>query len=270
MNQPTTAYQHLYNLCKNNLHRNTSTCKQTNKPLLTERVTYIINQLKNNNINLNIFTKNAEMFINVEVFFKGLTNNTRVFIAHHDINNPKSENCNDNSASVSILLDLANQIKNDTNLLIDNVLIVFTDNEEFGFDGARQLANNIKDNKYGNVISVLNLELTAFGTEIWADYDSKDSILINQLEKVVCKDLFKTLYIVNTPPNDSSVLRKQGIDSICIGTLPFNEMEEVVSKKGSYNSCNTWNKCHKENDTFDMANEVDMNNIVELLKLMIN
>lgn len=257
----TSAYNHLSNLCLKAEHRNTSTCKDINKPIFTERVKYIVNALAEMGVTytLDIFSSYGEMFVNVEVFFKGLTNETKGYIAHHDINNPNSENCNDNSASVSILLDFVNEVKN-RDILIDNVLVVFTDNEEFGFSGAKRMAKNIQLNKYENVKFVVNLELTAFGTEFWQDSD-KGTYLSIQLEKEILNTLEKNLFVVKTPPNDSMILRERGVDSICIGTLPKLEMDIAFEK----NYCSTWGTCHKLNDTFDKANGEDMNIVKNLL-----
>ena len=261
MKSTLSAYNHLSNLCLKAEHRNTSTCKDINKPIFTERVKYIINALASNGIeySLDIFNSYGETYVNVEVFFKGLTNETRGYIAHHDINNPNSENCNDNSASVSILLDFVNEVKN-RNVLIDNVLVVFTDNEEFGFSGAKRLAKNIKGGKYENVKFVVNLELTAYGSEFWQDSD-KGTYLSVQLEDKILETIKKNLFVVKTPPNDSMILRERGIDSICVGTLPTKEMDMAFEN----NHCNTWRNCHKVYDTFDKANGKDMDMVKKLL-----
>ena len=109
---------------------------------LTPRVSFIIDVLRSNGIDheVSIF-ENRKKLVNIHVNFKGVTNKNIMFVAHHDIVNPKSENVNDNTASVSNLLALAIMLKG--KILHNGVSIVFTDGEEIKGLGAMQLANDI-------------------------------------------------------------------------------------------------------------------------------
>jgi len=233
---------------------------------VTERVYYITTMLKKMGVeyNLDYFSSSKYSFgkyVNVEVVLRGNSSDTIMYIAHHDINNPNSDNCQDNSASVSILIDLANKLKNKN--LNKNVVIVWTDCEEFGGRGASRLADNIKNGKYGNVEYVVNLELTANGTEFWGDVD--DTPLVDKLEIAICNEMNKDFFIIDTPFNDSVVLRGRGIDSVCIGTL--NEGDMNIAYDRGY--CNTWRLCHKKHDRFENARGEDMQKVVELLMKLI-
>jgi len=248
------GYDILRKFC--NVRNETSALLQTNPN--TPRATFIKETLDSIGIeySVDIFGGRSELS-NIEVTFDKGAKSSIMFIAHHDINNPYSENCQDNSASVANLLDLIGKVKDkDFNR---NVIVVFTDCEEFGGKGASRLAMRINNGKFGTVDYVVNLELTANGTEIWSDLENSN--LVDRLESVVCKELIKTLYIVNTPFNDSVVLRGRGIDSVCIGSLTDIEMEKTYER----GYCSTWSLCHKENDKFELANRENMNKFVELL-----
>lgn len=255
------AYNILEGLCE---VRNTQSSLKGLENPVTPRVNYILDtifdlKLIQNGVkmNLDIFDDSIEglKYVNVELFFDKGADSSVMFIAHHDVNNIYSDNCQDNSASVSNLLSLAEHCS--TNNLGKNVHIVFTDCEEFGGRGAKRLADKINNGEFGNVEYVVNLELTANGTKFWADTQNfaHDSALEDKLNVT---DKFVT---VRTPFNDSVVLRGRGIDSVCIGSLTEGEMNVVLSQ----GYCGTWALCHKPNDTFENAVGSDMDNFVELL-----
>jgi hypothetical protein len=215
-------------------------------------------------------------YVNIEVCIpaKNETNQTVMFIAHHDINNVKSENCQDNTASVCNLLNFIAELQDKD--LDKNVVVVFTDCEEFGGRGARRLAEKIEQGEFKTVQFVLNLELTANGQNIIIEntnevplYRQPKKVLVEKckesnlsnLIKEICKRESIGYCFSGMPFNDSMKLRDKKIDSVCIVSLPDNEKEEVI-KTGR---CKTWTLCHKEDDTFDKTNEEDMKKIVEFL-----
>jgi len=245
---------------------------------ITNRVAYIIFQLEQFGIDFELDMFNAEdafddetplnelktKYVNVVVKFNSTLNSnaTTVFLAHHDVVNLNSDNCQDNTASVCNLLHLCQliKIKQDNNTLENNVVICFTDAEEGGaFNtkaGSVRLGHKINKGEYGNVKFAVNLELTANGKNLWyAPY-----IVENTTENVVTKlkqvNINAKLYKV--PPNDCIALHKQKIESVCIGTLDDDNALQIVE----IGVCHTWLLCHKDKDDFSNANLEDMNNLV--------
>jgi Iap family predicted aminopeptidase len=237
---------------------------------LTPRVLFIIETL----IDLKLHNKaklNSDIFddindkegklkyVNIELTIEGNdTENSIMFTAHHDVNNPNSDNCQDNSASVCNLISLAEHFAN--NKPNKTVHIVFTDCEEFGGKGAKRLSERVNNGVFGNVESIVNLELTANGTNYWSDAltikkAKMESELLTKINEV---EMFVD---VATPFSDSWVFRRYGIDSVCIGSLTDDDMQSVL--KVGY--CKTWALCHKEYDSIESASAKDMDKFVELL-----
>lgn len=236
---------------------------------ITNRVQYIVAQLENLGVDyeVDVFNStNAEDIdiatllpitkrVNIEVKFPANndTVDSIIYLAHHDVANVKSENCNDNTASVCNLIHLCSALKGKE--LDKNIFIIFTDAEEtvsFTSSGATRLAKNNLKGKYGNLLIAYNLELTAFGTEVWSD---------RNLEEL--QQGSKDFTLVRTPYNDSVVLRltQYSIKSTCLGILTKSELNNVKSK----GYCDTWSLCHSEGDKFENAVEEDMINFVEYL-----
>lgn len=238
---------------------------------ITNRVGYIRNQLKKIGCEFEVDLFNADnpeqlhidkpKFVNVYAQFKGddKENETIVFLAHHDINNPNSENCQDNTASVCNLLHFCELLN--TSELKRNIVVAFVDAEEIVSPskcGAKRLALLINSGIFGNVSKAINLELTANGTELWASAKRSNELLAEMKDK-------HDAQIVSTPYNDAFVLENNEIQSVCIGTLTSREMQFVewnMRKKG-FGFCHTWALCHREADTFDKSNAGDMKNFVE-------
>jgi hypothetical protein len=280
------SYNLLKDFCKKENWNKHSSLKGTTSGL-TKRSMWIIEQIKNlglGSMNVHKFEAPTYMptkrtyssfelrtdrnytsvplhYVNIEVNVTNTNHdNTIIYIAHHDINNPNSENCQDNSASVCNLLSLAESLRGKN--VNKNVYVVFTDCEEFGGKGAKELANRINEGAFGNVEYVVNLELTANGRNLWSDSENfvTESSL---LEKLNVEGEFTS---VKTPFNDSVRLRASGIDSVCIGTLNDENLKQV----GEKGYCSTWAMCHKVEDTFDKnANADDMDNFVEFLQKLI-
>ncbi|SNC65143.1 Peptidase family M28 [Hymenobacter gelipurpurascens] len=197
--------------------------------------------------------------VNVMVHIPAQTPDLRaslVFLAHHDVSNVRSENCNDNTASCANLLELTARLHADPPA-DRHVYIVFTDAEEivsFERAGSRQLARRIHEGALGEVAFCVNLELTAFGTAVYMD------LALAQLQQVITTPIA----IVNTPFNDATVLRHWGIStSAVLGTLPFEELKALQATKRA--SCPTWARCHQVSDRVQHARAEDMRQFVEVL-----
>jgi hypothetical protein len=268
-NKTKTGHEFLRELCSFNADFN-AFVPRINP--ISNRVEYIRYQLEKfglpceldifNADNPNKLNMDKPKFVNVYSFFKGenATNDTIVFLAHHDINNSESENCQDNTASVCNLLHLCELLQGKK--LNKNVLVAFTDAEEVVSPdncGAKRLSILSKLGFFGNVTKAINLELTANGSELWVSCLSSKKLMYE----------VQTYYkarIVQTPYNDAFVLENNGMESVCIGTLTPNELDRAIGR----GFCSTWALCHKEEDTFDKARENDMQNFVEnvLLKMV--
>ena len=265
-----TGYDYLYEMCKNVRNESHSGNGYINP--ITPRLQYIMNTLASQGISyefvpLDSSNKDCEAdgnkLANVIVTFESMKEfplGTMVFSAHHDIANPNSENCQDNTASVCNLIHLCtllNKIPGEE--LNQDVVIAFTDCEEIGGRGMNKLIQEIKDDKYGNVTSMYALELTACGDEFWITGTDNESLMYTNLRDNIGD---KTLEIVRTPYNESINASRSGLPACCIGTLPLSEMNTV--KERGY--CGTWGLCHSPNDTFERsANKDDMNNFVNIL-----
>jgi len=201
-------------------------------------------------------------FVNVIVEIEGTNKEqTTVFLAHHDVNNKHSENCQDNTASVANLLDLCVRLSKDKPA--NNVVIAFVDAEEIvrpDVCGSRRLGNNILAGKYGNVKYAVNLELTANGRNYWMSFEN-ESLLTETIE-----EKHPNTAKVMTPYNDAWVLELTGVPSACIGSLDNFNIASVRAK----GFCKTWAMCHRLEDTFDsQANEADMDLFMEYLLTLI-
>jgi hypothetical protein len=271
-----TGYEHLHFMCKN--VRNESHSARGYESPITPRLKYIMEALSTTGISfeLSVFNENNSplpmnenslKLANVVVFLKGTNKElpTIVFTAHHDIANPNSENCQDNTASVCNLIHLAKILKKkeEEGTLNQSVVIAFTDCEEVGGRGINDLNNKIIDGKYGNLYAIYALELTACGGEIWASGTTSDNGMVNNIVRAFKKDV----HIVKTPYNESVNSRRDGLAACCIGILPTNEIQDVL--RSGY--CSTWALCHRMEDTFEKsANKEDMNNFVNSLVNMVN
>jgi len=220
---------------------------------ITNRAKYIIDHLPSTP-NLDVFEAYDPTlsYVNIELSFDVGSEQSIIFVAHHDIVNINSDNCLDNSASVVNLIAFAHMCR--VAKLNKSIHVVFTDCEEFGGRGAQRLSERINDGVFGNVEYVVNLELTACGTRFLCE-NVKDSRL--------CRFLLDDGFAgVSTPFNDSVILRANDIDSICITIIPDEELLQVL--RTGY--CETWSLCHQSNDVVENAIEEDMNKFLEYLK----
>jgi len=202
--------------------------------------------------NANDFNRDPETTnhrLNVYYYPKSLDSSkkTVIFCAHYDVANLESDNVLDNTASVANVIAIGKKTA-----YIDlpvNVVVALTDAEElvsFSSAGSKRLANRINAGKFGDIIEVINFELTAYGNVKWA----------NGSGRIAQNKEFK---VVDTPYNDASVLMRNGIPATCIGLFTQEDADEV-DKRGY---CKNWMYCHSPDDKFELANRDDMNAFAE-------
>lgn len=184
-----------------------------------------------------------------------------VFVAHHDVANVHSQNCQDNGASVCNLLKLTELISK-AQSESKRTIILFSDSEESGARGAKRFAaqsvkhkenKTIQHDTYGEIEAVINLELTGKGEVIWSDCEATTSeiILHESLETVLGKTILK----LKTPPSDAIPFRRFGYPVLCIGTLPENDLKDKQ----------TWRLCHSIKDTIDGCDSKNMEDFTTFL-----
>jgi hypothetical protein len=171
-----------------------------------------------------------------------------IVIAHHDIVNPNSDNANDNSASVINAIYLKS--------LVPDATVVLTDCEEVGMYGAKRLCEQIKSGLYGEIKGVINLELTGAGGKsiMIGDYPGS----LNERIRI----LFEAP-VFSTPPSDTVIFRREGIDSTVINPLPIvSENFSNMPTQGGYLDNSSWWRCHTEEDSVDQISIDDMHQFV--------
>jgi len=189
------------------------------------------------------------------IIMKGTSN--KMIVAHHDVNNPRTDNANDNSASVINVIA--------TKKLRPELNAILLDGEEFGGIGSKRAAQQIKDGKFGSIEWVLNYELTGRGGKYFfiGNYPGKLSTKIINLFN--CP-------VVSTPFNDSVIFRQFGIDSVVINPippLPEGEESSVMFHDGKFLDIKMLSNCHSPKDTLDTISVADMKEFVEEVVLKI-
>lgn len=190
-------------------------------------------------------------FTNLYISFNTESNEDGLlFLAHHDINNEMSENCQDNTSSVCHILEMIKTLKDKE--LSRPIHFAIVDSEEhvnFNCCGSQVLSEDIHSGEFGNLEVCVNLELTGLGKNIW----------VSSFEKFPdsCQKTIKKLnaYKVSTPFNDAYVLSIHDVPAMCIGILDDKDLEIAVS---SYGYPRTWGLCHSLEDTFDKISKEDM------------
>ena len=160
-------------------------------------------------------------------------------MAHHDVVNPKSENANDNSASVICAICIK--------YLFPELNVVLTDGEEVGMDGSKRIASQIKNGEFGEIEWVLNLELCGLGGDNFI-VGKTGTPLQKRLSSLFSAPAF------HTPPSDCYPLLKEKINTTVINPMPFHE-------DGTPNNSN-WANCHTMGDTLDKIDIDDMERFV--------
>jgi len=262
MEKEKKLYDFMRQMCCDESNKNTN-CSRIGSVEITNRASFLCNVLKHFLVDYSVdkfldergsLSGTPRYYFNINISFPSdkKTDDSLIFVAHHDVNNVFSENCQDNTASVFNLIDLCNRLK--LRNLDKNIHIVFTDGEEFGGKGARRLSQKILTGNYGNVLFVINSELTAVGDKLWAE----SNVYLGGLKNLIKE---KNIKRKRTPFNDSVILRDFGVLSLCFGVLPQNEIDSDYP--------NNWSLCHSVEDTFSGANEEDMSNYVDFLESLI-
>jgi hypothetical protein len=175
------------------------------------------------------------------IYLHSVEKQPMTIMAHHDIVNPRSENANDNSASV--INAIAAKLER------PELTVVLTDGEEVGGLGAARYARLVLSRLLPRPIWVLNLELTGRGGKSYFIGDDIEGPLKGYL---LAKHRAET---VSVPFNDSVTLRRHGIDSVVINPLPKDEHGEFE----------LWRlgRCHSPEDTVAEVSFADMQEFVE-------
>lgn len=200
---------------------------------------------------------------NVHVHGKG----PLMLIAHHDINNPDSENANDNSASIINALLLKTRRP--------HVPLTFTDGEEFGGFGAKRLGHRILEKTVPGapyVRAVLNLELTGLGGKYFflGKGLGDDSDLSHFIQ-----DMFQCP-TYHVPFNDAVILDSMGIDTVVINPLPpllesqktwqvgYNDTDPIVYL-GEHLNKRILHLCHSPEDKVKRLSNDDMKEFISVV-----
>jgi acetylornithine deacetylase/succinyl-diaminopimelate desuccinylase-like protein len=182
-----------------------------------------------------------------------------LFDAHFDIVNNRSESAQDNTASVCNLLRLCKILSKEK--VKRRTIIVFTDAEEISFLGMKNIVKQIKEKKYGEIGISYVLELTGLGTQAWID--SKNTVAnkivksVERIEEIFGKEKF---IHVSTPQSNVIPMRSEGLDAVCIGILPADDLSTHPR---------LWNICHSSTDTYDKCSQKDMESFVEVLRQIV-
>lgn len=172
------------------------------------------------------------------IYLMGSSNS--IVMAHHDIVNPESDNCNDNSASV--INAIAAKILN------PSLTVTITDGEEIGGLGSQRVSEKINEGYFGKIDFVLNLELSAVGGQSFFTEYFPDSPLYRKIQS-----LFPNTPTVNVPFHDGKIVRKNNIDCLVINPLPLEDGKLKME---------LLNYCHSMKDSIALANYNDMDDFV--------
>lgn len=180
---------------------------------------------------------------NLVVMAKGFDVNrpTRFLMAHYDVMNMQSENANDNTAGLLVILQY---LKDRTFPEHCNIVAVFTDAEEKGALGAYFLSQSIKEGRFGDVEFVLNLDVVARGHTVVTE--NAPSALGQRLEHLGVRRIF-------IPYNDSYPLRAEHIDSV------------VLCSGHAWGDLDPWLTIHTDKDTYDSLDIPSMDNVYQLV-----
>jgi len=237
-------YDKIYEFCK---VRNEGTIYDNRYDTPPPRVNFLIDLIKSEGIEYELdkfFTKDVTGY---NIILQGTSN--RMVVAHHDVNNHKIDNANDNSASVINAI----MIKK----LMPEMNVILLDGEEFGGKGAQRASEQIKEGKFGSIEWVLNLELSGKGGKYFfiGDYPGN---LTNHIKSIF------NCPIVNTPFNDAVIFRRNGIDSVVINPLPPAQGKTGVKwDDETYLEFSLLYNCHSSRDTVATIDPNDMKEFVE-------
>lgn len=214
-----------------------------NPEVLNPRILFIIGLLNNYHIEYEIDSWQKTMYDESvwlhNIYLKGTSN--KIVMAHHDIMNPNSDNCNDNSASV--INAIAAKVLN------PELNVIITDGEEIGGQGSTVASNKINAGYFGEIEYVINLELTACGGLNFFTEPIPES---NLYKKIM--SLFPNTVTSRVPFHDGMILRRNYIDSLVLNPLPLDINGGLNFRYLSY--------CHSPMDSIKLANYDDMHSFV--------
>lgn len=243
-------YNKIYEFCK---VRNEGTIYDNRYDTPPPRVNFLIDLIKSEGIEYELdkfFTKDVTGY---NIILQGTSN--RMVVAHHDVNNHKIDNANDNSASVINAI----MIKK----LMPEMNVILLDGEEVGGKGAQRASEQIKEGKFGSIEWVLNVELSGKGGKYFfiGDYPGN---LTNHIKSIF------NCPIVNTPFNDAVIFRRNGIDSVVINPLPPAQGKTGVKwDDETYLEFSLLYNCHSSRDTVATIDPNDMKVFVEVVVIPI-
>lgn len=244
-------YNKIYDFCK---VRNFGTVFENSSDEPTPRVKFLMELLDSEGISyeLDKFTTGGRwrgVTTGWNLILKGSSN--KMVVAHHDVNNHRIDNANDNSASV-INAIMVKKLRPDVN-------VILLDGEEFGGLGAQRASDLINEGYFDSIDWVLNLELSGKGGKYFfiGDYPGKLSEHI--LSLFDCP-------IVQTPFNDAVIFRRYGIDSVVINPLPplpKGVISQVQWDEETYLDFSLLYNCHSPKDSVSTISPEDMKEFVE-------
>lgn len=244
-------YNKIYDFCK---VRNEGTIYDNHSQNPPPRVQFLMDLLDSEGISYELDRFYTSKVTGYNLILQGTSN--RMVVAHHDVNNPKIDNANDNSASVINAI----MIKK----LLPTMNVILLDGEEVGGIGSNRASEQINEGKFGDIEWVLNLELSGKGGKHFfiGDYPGP---LTNHI-----KILFDCP-IVRTPFNDSVTFRRNGIDSVVINPLPpvLEGKTNVKWDDETYLDYSMLFHCHSTKDTVATIDPADMKEFVEDVVLKI-
>ncbi len=238
-------YSKIYDFCK---VRNVGNVFLNDPEDPTPRVKFLMSLLESEGIEYELDKSPSRKSTIYNLILKGTSN--KMVVAHHDVNNPKIDNANDNSASVINAI----MIKK----LMPHINVVLLDGEEFGGLGSQRVSTQINEGYFGNIEWVLNLELTGKGGKHFfiGNYEGK---LFDHIKSIFdCP-------VVDTPFNDSVIFRRNNIDSCVINPIPpLTEGKTSIVKYGDdYLDYSMLFNCHSSRDTVATIDPNDMKEFVE-------
>jgi len=224
-------YEELYNFCK---VRDTDRINYSNR---AKFLTALLDKLGIQYKIIRTFSDHyKKYFYNIYAF----GSSDKFLSAHYDIIDIRSDNANDNSASVINMI--AYKVKNPS----VNILILDGEEPPYGGSGSNYASKYMKKNGI-NPKWILNLELTGVGNNFFVDNSN------SELRRRITAKYPRSLSI-STPFNDAMIFRQFGYDSCVLTTL--NMVDERPDFSVMYHS-------HSPADSVDKMSTDDMKNFVE-------
>ncbi len=250
-----------------------------------KRTDFIINYLRQNNIEFNIL--NYSCGINIEIVKKGLHSREFIFFAHHDIYSSLTEGANDNTSSVAVLLSLCKYLyfQNPDH----SIRVVFNDREELlgGLlnksiprekleiilenTGSYQYLKNYVYDK-SDVAGIFILELSGIGDSLYfatrsgsVECDKSCNSFFRNIA-----DRYKFKYIEMPVLNSDMIsLKALGFEGALIGATPYNDSKTFLQNSHGNNAANDypyiWKKIHTSMDNYFSIQESALDMVYNFL-----